>query len=94
MQKHPELVIVGKHLREIRESKGFTQESLAYLVGINPRYYGAIERGEKNVAVRNLLKIALALQIELSELFPPNKNFLKIKTLRHFGFQSKPEKLL
>lgn len=77
MQKYPELIIFGKQLRLLREKKGFTQESLAHAVGINSRYYGAIERGEKNVASRNLIKIALAMNVEVGELFPPIKKLTK-----------------
>ena len=77
MQKHPELVIFGSHLREIRTAKGFTQESFAHAVGINPRYYGAIERGEKNVAIRNLIKMAFALKVEVGVLFPSLKKLIK-----------------
>lgn len=77
MKKHLELIIIGKHIRSIRIAKGFTQESLAHAVGINPRYYGAIERGEKNVAARNLMKIAFVLKVEVGDLFPPLKRLLK-----------------
>jgi transcriptional regulator with XRE-family HTH domain len=77
MQKHPELTIFGKHLRGLRKAKGFTQESFAHAVGINPRYYGSIERGEKNVATRNLIKMASTLKVEVGELFPPLKKLIK-----------------
>jgi transcriptional regulator with XRE-family HTH domain len=77
MQKYPELVVLGKHLRVIRKAKKFTQESFAYAVGINPRYYGAIERGEKNVATRNLIKMACTLEVEVGDLFPPLKKLSK-----------------
>lgn len=77
MQKHPELVIFGNYLRELRKAKGFSQESFAHTVGINPRYYGAIERGEKNVATRNLIKMAYTLKVEVGELFPPIKKLIK-----------------
>lgn len=78
MQKHPELVIFGNHLRQLRKAKGFSQETFAHAVGINPRYYGAIERGEKNVATRNLIKIALTLKVEIGDLFPPIKKLIKV----------------
>lgn len=75
MQKYPELIIFGKHLRTLRKAKGFTQESFAFTAGVSSRYYSAIERGEKNVATRNLIKIAKALKVEFGELFPPLKKF-------------------
>jgi len=78
MQKHSELILLGKHLRALRKAKAFTQESFAYAVGINPRYYGAIERGEKNVAARNLIRMACTLEVEVGKLFPPLKKLMKI----------------
>jgi transcriptional regulator with XRE-family HTH domain len=79
MQKYPELVIFGMQLRQLRVVKGFSQESLAHASGINPCYYGSIERGEKNIATRNLIKIADALKVEVGDLFPPH--FLAQKIL-------------
>jgi transcriptional regulator with XRE-family HTH domain len=75
MLKHPELVILGTHLRGIRKAKGFSQESFAHAARLNARYYSAIERGEKNVSCRNLIRMAAAFGLEMGQLFPPIKNF-------------------
>jgi transcriptional regulator with XRE-family HTH domain len=47
-----------------------SQESMAEAAGLDRAYYGGIERGERNVAAVNLVKIACALQVEVGELFP------------------------
>ncbi|MEM9569153.1 MAG: helix-turn-helix transcriptional regulator [Cyanobacteria bacterium P01_E01_bin.34] len=58
----------GKRVRKLRSDLGYSQESFALEVGVDRTYMGGIERGERNVALRNLLKIADALGISLAEL--------------------------
>jgi len=65
----PVLVDLGQRIRTIREKQGLSQESVALASGIDRSYYGGIERGEHNVAVVNLEKIAIALGISLKDLF-------------------------
>jgi len=48
---------------------GVSQEAFADLCGLDRTYVGGIERGERNVALVNLEKIAKALNLSLSELF-------------------------
>lgn len=59
----------GKRLRELRTAKGFSQESFADSVGLHRTYIGSIERGEQNVSIDNISKLAKALKISLAELF-------------------------
>ena len=63
------LVDLSQRIRAIREKQGLSQESVALASGIDRSYYGGIERGEHNVAVVNLEKIAIALGISLKDLF-------------------------
>lgn len=72
-KKHPALVELGKKIRELRKSKGFSQESFADEAGLDRTYMGGIERGERNIATLNLIRIAWALNVEIGELFPPIK---------------------
>lgn len=58
----------GKRIREIRVSKNFSQEELADRAGLHRTYIGMIERAEKNITLRNIEKIANALNIEIKEL--------------------------
>jgi transcriptional regulator with XRE-family HTH domain len=68
--KNQKLVLIGRQIRRLREEKGFSQEEFAGLAGIDRAYYGGIERGERNVAALNLVKIAHALQKDVGALFP------------------------
>ena len=70
-QKDRVLVAVGSRIRSLREARGIAQEDFAARAGLDRSYYGGVERGERNVAVRNLIRIAVALQVEPGELFPP-----------------------
>ena len=63
------LVKIGNNIRKIRLNKGLSQEALALSSGIDRSYLGGIERGEHNVAVINLEKIAIALDIQIANLF-------------------------
>ena len=52
---------VGLKIRNLREKKGWSQEELAYEAGLHRAYIGHIERGEKNIGIQNLEKIAKTL---------------------------------
>lgn len=65
----PVLVALGIAIREIRVKKGFSQEAVALASGLDRSYFGGIERGEHNVAVANLEKIASALDVSIRDLF-------------------------
>ena len=62
--------MLGQQIRRLREEKNLSQEEFAGLAGIDRAYYGGIERGERNVATINIIKIANALNVEVGELFP------------------------
>ena len=68
--KNPALVALGQQIRKVRESRHISQESFAAQAGLGRAYYGGIERGERNVAALNLMRIAMALNCEVGELFP------------------------
>lgn len=72
-KKHPALIKLGNKIRELRMEKGFSQENFAFEVGLDRTYMGGIERGERNIAALNLIRIAKALRVEVGELFPPIK---------------------
>lgn len=72
-KKHPALIKVGQRIRELRKAKGFSQEGFAHEVGLDRTYMGSVERGERNIAALNLMRIAKALKIEIGELFPSLK---------------------
>ena len=59
----------GHRVRELRETKGLSQEELAFKVGVHRTYLGGIERGERNPSLKNIDLIAKALGVSLAELF-------------------------
>ena len=58
----------GNRLRELRSAAGLSQESFADCCGLDRSYIGGVERGERNVSLRNIEIIAQALDISISKL--------------------------
>ena len=59
---------LGRKIRETRVKEGYSQEELASRCGLHRTYISDIERGERNVSVENIEKIAKALKTEATEL--------------------------
>lgn len=59
---------LARNLRKLRADRSLSQEALADLAGVHRNYLGGIERGERNVGIDNLEKLAGALDISLAEL--------------------------
>lgn len=68
-------ILFGLKLRKIRTDKKMSQEEFAFHVGLHRTYIGQVERAEKNITLKNIGKIAQALNIDPKELF----NFDDIK---------------
>lgn len=68
--KRDELQRFGQRVRELRLQSGLSQESLAERAGIHRTYMGGVERGERNIGLRNVFQLAKALKVHPSELFP------------------------
>jgi transcriptional regulator with XRE-family HTH domain len=64
-----EIQIIGLTIRECRLKKLWTQEDLASASGLHPSYIGGVERGQRNLGLNNLMKIAKALEVHPSQLF-------------------------
>lgn len=62
------LVRFGQRVRDLRIKAGLSQEAFAEKCGLDRTYIGGIERGERNVALRNINEIADGLGLSLSEL--------------------------
>jgi len=58
----------GQRVRELRKEQGYSQENFAYACELDRTYMGGIERGERNVALRNIERIADTLEISVTEL--------------------------
>jgi transcriptional regulator with XRE-family HTH domain len=59
----------GKAIRQKRHKLGVSQEAFADMCGLDRTYLGGIERGERNVALVNIEKIAKTLRLTIGELF-------------------------
>ena len=64
----PPLVALGEAIRRSRASLEMSQEALALKIGLDRSYMGSVERGEQNVALMNLAKIAAGLGMQPSQL--------------------------
>lgn len=60
----------GERLRELRTRKGLSQEGLAAAAGLHRTYISSVERGERNVTITTIEKLANALGVEMRELIP------------------------
>lgn len=58
----------GRRVRALREAKGHSQEAFAALANIDRGTFGKLERGEINIGLISIARIAVALEIELHEL--------------------------
>lgn len=63
------IVVLGKRIRQLRQRTGLSQERFAAQAGLDRTYYAGIERGERNPSVKQLAKIAAALNLPLRALF-------------------------
>lgn len=62
-------VLFGQRIRQIRNERHMSQEEFAWMVGLHRTYLGQVERAEKNITLKNIEKIANALNIDPKELF-------------------------
>ncbi len=67
----------GLRIRELREAKNVSQETLSFSTGFHRTYIGMIERGERNISLTNMAVFAKIFELNLSEL-------LDFKTLNSF----------
>ena len=62
--------LVGAKLRRLREKRGWSQEDLGFEAGLHRNYVGGIERGERNVGIENIAKLANAFGVRPRDLLP------------------------
>ncbi|MRB23432.1 helix-turn-helix domain-containing protein [Bacillus thuringiensis] len=62
-------MILGKNICIYRKNKGMSQEKLAESCNLHRTYIGAVERGERNISIDNIGKIADALDVDITQLF-------------------------
>jgi transcriptional regulator with XRE-family HTH domain len=67
--RDPSLEAFGSRIRSIRKAKGYSQEQMAGIAGLDRGYMGHIERGEKNITLLKIYQLKDALDITFTELF-------------------------
>ncbi|HEY4309404.1 MAG TPA: helix-turn-helix transcriptional regulator [Pirellulales bacterium] len=60
----------GANLRKVRVAKGFSQEALADRADLHRTYVSSVERGERNVTLETIEKLAVALSVSMAKLMP------------------------
>lgn len=68
MMKNSQMILLGQIIRDQREALGYAQEEFAAMLEVGRSFYGRIERGETNLSVLSLLRIAEGLKMNASEL--------------------------
>jgi transcriptional regulator with XRE-family HTH domain len=68
------LIEFGEKVQEFRKERGYSQEELAYRSGLHRTYIGMIERAEKNITLKNIEKIANALEMNIYQFFQLDSN--------------------
>ncbi len=59
---------LARNLRALRGMRGWSQEALAAKAGLHRTYVGAVERGERNISLDNIERLARVLKVSLPEL--------------------------
>lgn len=68
MASEAQLLRFGRRLRELRKKKGLSQEDLALEAELDRTYVSGVERGERNISLLNIIKLAGALRVRPSKL--------------------------
>ena len=82
-EKHQNLIKLGNKIRELRITRGYSQEGIADAAGMGRTYMGRVERGEQNISIQNLIQIAFALNVEVGVLLP---RFYFYCLLKYYSF--------
>lgn len=68
--RDPDLKAFGARLRQLRVERDMTQEALASASGLHWTYVGQVERGQRNVSLKNILRLARGLGVSAAAFFP------------------------
>lgn len=69
MEDREILIAFGQRVQNLRKRLGISQEELAFRANVNRTYIGMIERAERNITLRNINKLAKALEVDIKDLF-------------------------
>ena len=81
-QKHNAQQLFATNMRRIRLDKNLTQEKVAEAADLHPNYISSVERGERNISICNIERIATALGVSMGKLvadLPQRDSNIKLK---------------
>jgi len=64
----PARLVFAENLRKLRQARRLSQEDLAELSDLHRTYVGSVERGERNISIDNMERLAVALGVKLREM--------------------------
>ncbi len=64
---------IGRNLRAYRQTRGLSQEAFAEVLGVHRTYMGAVERGERNLTLRSVERIAARIEADPLSLLRPER---------------------
>ncbi len=62
-------IAFGERLRKLRKGRGWTQDQMADILGLDRSYLADVERGKRNISILNLKVIADGFEISMSQMF-------------------------
>lgn len=65
---------LGSNLRRLREQRGLSQETFAEFLGVHRTYMGGVERGERNLTLRSVERIAARLEVPALDLLSTERS--------------------
>lgn len=71
---------LGNRIKKCREAKKLLSDDVAHAAHMSRSYYSGVETGKRNVSSLNLIKIAIAIDVELAELFPTIAKLEKLQS--------------
>lgn len=78
-------LVFGERLRQLRHDKLMTIEQVAEIAGLHPNYLSSVERGERNVSLFNIWRIASGLDLTAADLM----DRLPVRKVKHLVTESK-----
>lgn len=66
--QHAQRRAFGNRVKVLRTDRGLSQEALAHLAGLDRTYVGGVERGERNISLDNIFRLAESLGVRASDL--------------------------
>ena len=88
--------LIGSRIKDLRKMRGYSQEKLAEIVGINEKYLSSIERGAENPTLDLFIRLAHGLNVDLREIFETEPGSPKVVRRKIMSLidQAKDDQLL